>query len=95
THMNDPATYSQLYPVSDYMGYSIFIMLCCCLPLGIAALVNSIATHNANSRGDRMAAEQSSKYAQILNHVGLGIGIVFYVTAIIIVVVLYTIILQS
>uniref|UniRef100_A0A1A7XLY8 Uncharacterized protein n=1 Tax=Iconisemion striatum TaxID=60296 RepID=A0A1A7XLY8_9TELE len=30
-------------PVNDYMGYSIFTLLCCCLPLGIAALIYSIS----------------------------------------------------
>lgn len=30
-------------PVKDYFGYSIFTMLCCCLPLGIAALIYSIS----------------------------------------------------
>lgn len=30
------------HPLNDYLGYSIFTMLCCCLPLGIAALVYSI-----------------------------------------------------
>uniref|UniRef100_A0A8B9KRJ1 Uncharacterized protein n=1 Tax=Astyanax mexicanus TaxID=7994 RepID=A0A8B9KRJ1_ASTMX len=29
-------------PLPDYLGYSIFTMLCCCLPLGIAALIYSI-----------------------------------------------------
>ncbi|CAG6015949.1 unnamed protein product [Menidia menidia] len=29
-------------PVNDYLGYSIFTMLCCCLPVGIAALIYSI-----------------------------------------------------
>ncbi|KAG9283684.1 proline-rich transmembrane protein 1-like [Astyanax mexicanus] len=29
-------------PLPDYLGYSIFTMLCCCLPLGVAALVYSI-----------------------------------------------------
>ncbi|XP_043116664.1 uncharacterized protein LOC122360278 isoform X2 [Puntigrus tetrazona] len=30
-------------PLPDYLGYSIFTMLCCCLPLGIAALIYSIS----------------------------------------------------
>ncbi|XP_042345465.1 cell death-inducing p53-target protein 1 homolog [Plectropomus leopardus] len=30
-------------PVNDYLCYSIFTMLCCCLPLGIAALIYSIS----------------------------------------------------
>lgn len=30
-------------PVPDYLGYSIFTMLCCCLPLGIAGLIYSIS----------------------------------------------------
>lgn len=28
-------------PVKDYLGYSIFTLLCCCLPLGIIALIYS------------------------------------------------------
>ncbi|XDV40899.1 hypothetical protein PO909_009896 [Leuciscus waleckii] len=31
----------QANPVPDYLCYSIFTMLCCCLPLGFAALVYS------------------------------------------------------
>lgn len=30
-------------PMPDYMCYSIFTLFCCCLPLGIAALVNSVS----------------------------------------------------
>lgn len=41
-----PAVYvtqaTHVNPVPDYLGYSIFTMLCCCLPLGIAALIYSI-----------------------------------------------------
>ncbi|KAM3614978.1 uncharacterized protein V6R79_021724 [Siganus canaliculatus] len=62
-------------PVNDYMCYSIFTMLCCCLPLGIAALIYSISAREANHIGDRMGAERSSRTARTLNHVGLGLGI--------------------
>lgn len=32
----------QRKPVKDYLGYSIFTTLCCCLPIGMAALVQSV-----------------------------------------------------
>uniref|UniRef100_A0A8C5GFA4 CD225/dispanin family protein n=1 Tax=Gouania willdenowi TaxID=441366 RepID=A0A8C5GFA4_GOUWI len=51
-------------------------MLCCCLPLGIAALVYSIS---ANNMGNQAAAERSSRTARTLNHVALGIGIGFII----------------
>nr|XP_015804964.2 proline-rich transmembrane protein 1 [Nothobranchius furzeri]XP_054596626.1 proline-rich transmembrane protein 1 [Nothobranchius furzeri] len=62
-------------PVNDYMGYSIFTLLCCCLPLGIAALIYSISAREANHSGDRMAAERNSWTARTLNHVALGLGL--------------------
>ncbi|XP_003443734.1 proline-rich transmembrane protein 1 [Oreochromis niloticus] len=62
-------------PVNDYLGYSIFTMLCCCLPLGIAALIFSISAREANHVGDRMSAERSSRTARTLNHVAVGLGI--------------------
>ncbi|XP_036395333.1 proline rich transmembrane protein 1B-like [Megalops cyprinoides] len=63
------------HPLPDYLGYSIFTMLCCCLPLGIAALVYSISTRDANNRGHQQMAEHNSRLARNLNHAGLGIGI--------------------
>ncbi|GAA6224409.1 dispanin subfamily A member 2b-like [Lates japonicus] len=62
-------------PVNDYMGYSIFTMLCCCLPLGIAALIYSISAREANHVGDQIVAERSSRMARTLNHVALGLGL--------------------
>ncbi|KAF4102820.1 trafficking regulator of GLUT4 1-like [Onychostoma macrolepis] len=77
-------------PVSNYLAYSIFTMLCCCLPLGIAALIYSISTRDANYSGQRELAEKNSKTALILNHIGLGIGLVFIVVIIIIQIVIST-----
>ncbi|XP_017265317.1 proline-rich transmembrane protein 1-like [Kryptolebias marmoratus] len=62
-------------PVNDYLGYSIFTMLCCCMPLGIAALIYSISAREANHTGDRMGAERNSRTAKTLNHVALGLGL--------------------
>ncbi|XP_016137531.1 synapse differentiation-inducing gene protein 1-like [Sinocyclocheilus grahami] len=77
-------------PVPDYLGYSIFTMLCCCLPLGIAALIYSISTRDANFSGQRELAEKNSKTALILNHIGLGIGLVVIVLFTIIQIVILT-----
>ncbi|XP_050987974.1 synapse differentiation-inducing gene protein 1-like [Labeo rohita] len=70
-------------PVPDYLGYSIFTMLCCCLPLGIAALVFSCSTRDANYSGRRELAERNSKTARTLNHVGVGVGLISLVAFII------------
>ncbi|XP_070822976.1 interferon-induced transmembrane protein 3 [Chaetodon trifascialis] len=75
-------------PVNDYLCYSIFTLLCCCLPIGIAALVYSISTREANNIGDQEAAERNSKTARILNHVALGVGIGVTVMSIVYIVVL-------
>ncbi|XP_078109647.1 uncharacterized protein LOC144519966 [Sander vitreus] len=63
-----------LNPVNDYLCYSIFTMLCCCFPLGIAALIYSISTRESNHIGDQLGAERSSRMARILNHVALALG---------------------
>ncbi|KAM9852007.1 uncharacterized protein ACBR49_005108 [Aulostomus maculatus] len=62
-------------PVNDYLGYSIFTLMCCCMPLGIAALIYSISAREANHSGNQMAAERYSRTARILNHLALGLGI--------------------
>ncbi|XP_068591406.1 synapse differentiation-inducing gene protein 1-like [Cebidichthys violaceus] len=70
-------------PVNDYLCYSIFTLLCCCLPLGIAALIYSISAREANHAGDQMSAERSSRTARTLNHVALGLGIGFLILSIV------------
>ncbi|XP_077788257.1 uncharacterized protein LOC144328473 [Podarcis muralis] len=64
----------------DHLGYSIFAMLCCCLPLGIAALVYSIQTRDANHMGRTVVAKQKSRQALKLAHSAVGVGIVFLIT---------------
>ncbi|XP_041844535.1 proline-rich transmembrane protein 1-like [Melanotaenia boesemani] len=78
-------------PVNDYLGYSIFTLLCCCLPLGICALVHSISTRDAIQRGDQVAAERYSSTARTLNHVALGIGLTVFTSSIIYVIVMFSV----
>lgn len=62
-------------PVKDYLGYSIFTTFCCCMPVGIAALIYSVLARGANRHGDQVEAERTSRKAKTLNHVALGLGI--------------------
>ncbi|KAM5132234.1 synapse differentiation-inducing gene protein 1-like [Mantella aurantiaca] len=63
----------------DYLGLSIMNMICCCFPLGIAALIFSIQTRDAVSRQDAASAAANSRTAFTLNMVALGIGIAIHV----------------
>nr|XP_055067137.1 uncharacterized protein LOC129448635 [Misgurnus anguillicaudatus] len=71
------------HPLPDYLCCSILTMLFCCLPLGIAALVYSISTRNANMSGHQQIAESNSRMARILNQSALGVGITILVLYII------------
>ncbi|KAM9452909.1 uncharacterized protein ACWYII_012253 [Salvelinus alpinus] len=67
--------------VTSYQGWSIFNTLCCCLPIGIAAIICScrLMAANANAVGEATAAAEASRIAKILNVVGLVIGIVLII----------------
>uniref|UniRef100_A0A4W6D1C4 Uncharacterized protein n=1 Tax=Lates calcarifer TaxID=8187 RepID=A0A4W6D1C4_LATCA len=62
-----------------YLGWSIFNTLCCCLPLGIAAIVCSCRAQNANVVGQSAIADDASRTAKILNVIGLVCGIIFLI----------------
>ncbi|GAA6081249.1 trafficking regulator of GLUT4 1-like [Tachysurus ichikawai] len=78
---------TQINPIPDYLGYSIFTLLCCCLPLGIAALIYSINTRDANMMGNRDMAMKNSRVSRLLNNIALGLGILAYVIGIILIII--------
>ena len=43
-------------PPADYFGYSIFVTICCCWPIGIFAIMKASATREAIARGDMQAS---------------------------------------
>ncbi|XP_042296666.1 transmembrane protein 91-like [Sceloporus undulatus] len=68
----------------DSLIYSIFTLICCFFPLGVAALIFSIKTQEANRNGNVTSAQKNSRLARLMAHTSLGIGVLFWVLFIII-----------
>ncbi|KAM3923103.1 synapse differentiation-inducing gene protein 1-like [Leptodactylus fuscus] len=66
----------------DYLGCSIFNLICCCFPIGLAALIFSCKTKNSTSCGDLTSAASNSRVAFILNMVALALGLAIYFSGI-------------
>ncbi|MCI4394572.1 hypothetical protein PGIGA_G00170460 [Pangasianodon gigas] len=62
-----------------YLVWSIFNTLCCCLPIGIIAIVFSCRTDTANVIGDTTRANEHSRMARNLNIAAMVTGIIFLI----------------
>ncbi|XP_048369116.1 proline-rich transmembrane protein 1-like [Sphaerodactylus townsendi] len=74
--------------IPTYLGLSIFHLLCCFLPTGIAALICSIRVKDAMRAGDVDGASSSSRVARTLNIIGIVVGVIFMIIVIVLYVVL-------
>lgn len=61
---------------SNYLAFSIFTTICCCLPVGVAAIVFAAQVNSKWTAGDYAGAEQSAKTAKMLAWIAFGVGIV-------------------
>jgi len=61
--------------VPNYLVASIFLTACCCLPLGIPAIIFSSQASSQLAAGNYAAALEASNKAKLFFWLGLGLGI--------------------
>lgn len=67
--------------VPSYLGQSILVTLCCCLPLGIPAIVYSAQVSSKLAAGDYKGAVAASNNAKMWGWIAFGVGLAVNVIA--------------
>ncbi|CAJ0950184.1 unnamed protein product [Ranitomeya imitator] len=69
-------------PQKDYLVWSIVNLICCCLPLGLAAVIFSVKSRDATQRNNVELAAKHSGTAYGLNIAATMTGVIFLIAAI-------------
>lgn len=62
--------------VPNYLIQSILVTLCCCLPLGIVAIIFAAQVNTKLAQGDVAGAQDASQKAKMFCWIGFGVGLV-------------------
>ncbi len=62
--------------IQTYLPHAIFATLCCCLPLGIPAIVYAAQVNGKLAAGDVSGAQAASDKAKMWFWIAFGVGVV-------------------
>lgn len=62
-------------PPPNYLVQSILVTLCCCLPLGVVAIIFAAQVNSKFAAGDLAGAMESSRKAKMFCWIAFGLGI--------------------
>jgi hypothetical protein len=62
--------------IPNYLVQSILVTLCCCLPLGVVAIIFSAQVNSKLAAGDIAGAQDASQKAKMFAWIGFGLGLV-------------------
>lgn len=63
-------------PVPNYLLQSVLVTFCCCMPLGIVAIIFAAQVNSKLAMGDVPGAAASSKNAKLFSTIGFVCGLV-------------------
>lgn len=66
-------------PIPNYLVQSILVTLCCCLPLGIVAIVFAAQVNSKLAAGDVAGAREASANARKFCWIAVGLGIAVWI----------------
>jgi hypothetical protein len=62
--------------IPNYLVQSILVTLCCCLPLGVVAIIFAAQVNSKLAAGDIAGAQEASQKAKMFCWIGFGLGLV-------------------